>query len=261
VSSHFQNASKPEDALKRVVLLALKSPRFLYLGLDSEKPDDFEVASRLSFGLWDSLPNAELWKLAAEGGLHTREQITQQTRRMLDDPRARAKVQSFLHQWVQINHVEDFTKDAALYPGFTPEIVADLRTSLNLFLEDAVWNDSSDYRTLLLADYIFLNNRLAQFYGVSTNETDTFAKVNFDPKQRCGVLTHPYLLAAFSYQKSTSPIHRGVFLTRNIVGRALKPPPMAVAFKDSDFAPNLTMREKIAELTRPQGLPNLPLGH
>jgi hypothetical protein len=202
--------------------------------------------------LWDSLPNAELWKLAAEGGLHTREQITQQTRRMLDDPRARAKVQSFLHQWVQINHVEDFTKDAALYPGFTPEIVADLRTSLNLFLEDAVWNDSSDYRTLLLADYIFLNNRLAQFYGVSTNETDTFAKVNFDPKQRCGVLTHPYLLAAFSYQKATSPIHRGVFLTRNIVGRALKPPPMAVAFKDSDFAPNLTMREKIAELTRPQ---------
>src|SRR6185436_7302930 len=77
VSSHFQNALKPEDALKRVVLLALKSPRFLYLGLDSEKPDDFEVASRLSFGLWDSLPNAELWKLAAEGGLHTREQITQ----------------------------------------------------------------------------------------------------------------------------------------------------------------------------------------
>jgi len=66
------------------------------------------------------------------------------------------------------------------------------------------------------------------------------------------VITHPYLLAEFSYQKSSSPIHRGVFLTRNIVGRALKPPPMAQVFKDSEFAPTLTMREKVAELTRPQ---------
>src|SRR5207248_6148443 len=73
-----------------------------------------------------------------------------------------------------------------------------------------------------------------------------------NPEQRSGVLTHPYLLAAFSYQKFTSPIHRGVFLTRNIVGRALKPPPMAMTFKDADFAPNLTMREKISQLTRPQ---------
>jgi Protein of unknown function (DUF1588) len=77
-------------------------------------------------------------------------------------------------------------------------------------------------------------------------------KVSLDPKQRSGVITHPYLLAAFSYQKSSSPIHRGVFLTRNIVGRALKPPPMAMAFKDSDFAPDLTMRQKVEELTRPQ---------
>ena len=82
--------------------------------------------------------------------------------------------------------------------------------------------------------------------------TDDFVKVAFDPKQRSGVVTHPYLLAEFSYQKLTSPIHRGVFLTRNIVGRALRPPPMAMTFKDADFAPNLTMREKVSELTRPQ---------
>src|SRR5205085_9370861 len=105
---------------------------------------------------------------------------------------------------------------------------------------------------LLLADYLFINNRLAQFYGVRTNATDNFVKASLDSNKRSGVITHPYLLAEFSYQKSTSPIHRGVFLTRNIVGRALKPPPMAVAFKDSEFAPNLTMREKLAELTRPQ---------
>ena len=249
VVPHFKD-TKPEEALKRVVLLALKSPRFLYLGLDNAKPDDYEAAARLSFGLWDSLPDRDLIKLAGQGGLHTREQVSQQARKMLADPRARAKTLYFLQQWLQMNRVEDLSKDAVLFPGFTPEIISDLRTSLNLFLEDAVWNGASDYRQLLLADYLFLNNRLAQFYGVSTNATDDFAKVTFDPKQRSGVVTHPYLLAEFSYQRSTSPIHRGVFLTRNIVGRALRPPPMAQTFKEADFAPNLTMREKISELTR-----------
>ncbi len=250
VANQFKKAPKPEDAVKRVVMLTLKSPRFLYLGLDERKPDDYEIASRLSFGLWDSLPDRELGKLASAGTLRTREQVSQQAKRMLADPRARAKMQYFLHHWLQVNHVEDLSKDAKLYPGFTPEIIADLRASLNLFLEDVVWSNSSDYRRLLLEDDLFVNNRLAGFYGVNTNATDDFVKVSLDPKQRSGVITHPYLLAAFSYQKTSSPIHRGVFLTRNIVGRALKAPPMAVAFNEADFAPNLTMREKVAELTR-----------
>ena len=252
VTAQFKKTKKVEDAVKRVVLLALKSPQFLYLGLDASKPDDFEVASRLSFGLWDSLPDRELTKAAAQGALHTPEQIQAQAKRLLGDARAKAKMQYFLHHWLQMSHLENLAKDDKLFPGFSPEIIADLRTSLNLFLDDVVWTGGSDYRRLLLEDDLFVNNRLAKFYGVNTNATDEFVKVSLDPKQRSGVLTHPYLLAAFSYQKSTSPIHRGVFLTRNIVGRALKPPPMAVAFKDADFSPTLTMREKIVELTRPQ---------
>jgi len=252
VSAHFKKAVKVEDAVKRVVLLTLKSPRFLYLGLEDTKPDDFTVAERLSFGLWDSLPDQELRKVAAQATLHTREQVAQQTTRMLADRRTRAKMQTFFHHWLQMDRVENLAKDDALFPGFSPAIIGDLRTSLNLFLEDTMWNGGADYRALLLADYLFLNNRLAQFYGLSTNATDDFVKVTLDSKQRSGVLTHPYLLSAFSYQKFTSPIHRGVFLTRNIVGRSLKPPPMAMTFKDADFAPNLTMREKVAQLTRPE---------
>jgi len=252
VTSQFKRAAKVDDAVKRVVLLTLKSPRFLFLGLHEPKPDDFEVAARLSFELWDSIPDQQLWNSASKGELHTTEQVSAQARRMLGDPRSRAKMQTFLHHWLQMNRVDDLSKDATLYPGFTPEIIADLRTSLDLFLEDVVWSDASDYRKLLLADYLFVNDRLAKFYGISTNLTDDFTRLPVDPKQRSGVLTHPYLLSAFSYQKSTSPIHRGVFLTRNIVGRTLRPPPMAQVFKDADFAPNLTMREKVAELTRPQ---------
>jgi hypothetical protein len=191
-----------------------------------------------------------LLKAAAQGGLRGTTQVKEQARRMLSDARARSKMQHFFHHWLQMDHVENLSKDDKLFPGFSPEIIADLRTSLNLFLAEAVWGGSSDYRGLLLADYLYVDNRLASFYGLNTNATDDFVKVTL--KERSGVLTHPYLLSAFSYQKSTSPIHRGVFLTRNIVGRALKPPPMAQVFKDADFAPNLTMREKVAELTRSQ---------
>jgi hypothetical protein len=275
--------SEIADSVKRVVLLTLKSPQFLYLGLDDAKPDDFVVAARLSYNLWDSLPDQELRKLAAQGALHTREQIAQQARRMLNDPRAHTKIQGFFHHWLQMDRVENLPKDEKLFPGFTTAIIADLRASLDLFLEDTMWNSSSDYRNLLRADYLFVNNRLAEFYGLKTNSdsklagsesndkssegsgdyskadatakrqfTNEFAKASFGDEKRCGVLTHPYLLSAFSYQKMTSPIHRGVFLTRNIVGRSLKPPPMAMTFKDADFAPNLTMREKVSQLTQSQ---------
>jgi len=204
--------------------------------------------------------------------------VASQARRMLGDPRARAKLQAFLQHWLQMDRVEPVAKDATLFPGFTPEVIADLRTSLNLFLKEAAWNGPADQRTLLLADYIFLNHRLARFYGVAPSMvspdaphspgaasdgagwaggagqefTDDFVKVKLDPGERSGVLTHPYLLAAFAYQKQSSPIHRGVFLTRNIVGRALKPPPIAQTFDDASFAPNLSMREKVVQLTRAQ---------
>lgn len=252
VTDPLETAASVEEAVKRVVLLALKSPYFLYLGLGRDLPDDYTVAARLSYGLWDSLPDRQLWKAAEQGDLRSPEAVTRQARRMTDDPRARAKMLSALHHWLQVTQVDSLAKDPVRFPGFTPEIAADLRTSLNLFLEEAVWSGDSDYRELLRADHVFLNARLAEFYGVEAPVGDGFVKVRFEAPHRAGVLTHPYLLSAFSYPRSTSPIHRGVFLTRNIVGRALKPPPQAVAFKDADFDPSMTMREKVAELTRPQ---------
>jgi hypothetical protein len=97
VTAQFSKAPKIADAVKRVVLLTLKSPRFLYLGLGGEKPDDFEVAERLAYGFWDSLPDAELRKEAARNALHTREQIVRQAARMMADERTHAKMQAFFH--------------------------------------------------------------------------------------------------------------------------------------------------------------------
>jgi hypothetical protein len=250
VERYFREPTKLDESVKRVVLRILKSPPFLYPGLGMAGSDAHSVSARLALGLWDSLPDRELLRAADSGKLVTREEIVNQAARMLADPRARSKMRTFLHHWLQVDHTDDLSKDAALFPGFTGELISDLRTSLNLFLDDVVWGEGSDYRQLLLSESLFVNATLAGYYGIASEAADDFVKVPAGNGTRSGVLTHPYLLAAFSYQRSTSPIHRGVFLTRNIVGRALKPPPMAVAFKDADFAPNLTMREKVVELTR-----------
>src|SRR6185436_20076436 len=117
------------------------------------------------------------------------------------------------------------------------------------FLDEVVWSDTSDYRRLIKADYLWLNERLAKYYGKEARGEE-FRRVNFDPAQRSGVFTHPYLLASLASSRATSPIHRGVFLSRNIVGLALKNPPVAVAFEDAKFDPTLTMREKVSELTK-----------
>jgi len=250
IGAQFKSASSPESAVKRVALFALKSPQFLYPGLSrGEKPDDFDVASRLALTLWDSIPDKRLWQAAAAGKLNTPEQARAEALRMIADPRAKTKLHGFFHHWLDLGHAENTSKDLKAFPGFNQEVVADLRQSLLRFIDGVVWGEKSDYRELLQADYLLLNERLGKFYGRPVTGGG-FQKVAFDPKQRAGVVTHPYLLASLAYSKQTSPIHRGVFLTRNIVGMSLKPPQMAVSFDESHFDPKLTMREKITELTK-----------
>jgi hypothetical protein len=250
VERQFTAAKTPEIAVKRVVLLALKSPRFLYPEIPTDgPPDSYDVAARLALYLWDSIPDQTLLQAAAQGKLGTREQIANQATRMMADPRAKAKMHGFYHYWLELERAEGLAKDAKSFPEFNAQVLADLRTSLELFLDQVVWSDHSDYRELLQANYLLLNERLAKLYGKDVHG-DGFQRVDFDPHQRAGVVTHPYLLAAFASSKATSPIHRGVFLTRTIVGMTLKPPPMAVAFDETKFDAHLTMREKITELTK-----------
>ncbi len=251
IEAQFTAAKTPELAVKRVVLYTLKSPRFLYPGLadNDGAPDDHAIAARLALTLWDSLPDKRLLQAAAEKRLHERADILRAAQRLATDPRARAKMDGFFHHWLELDHAEQTSKDPKAFPGFDQAVLADLRTSLRLFLDEVVWSDKSDYRQLLQADYLHLNDRLAKLYGKKVEGAD-FERVSFDPKQRAGVVTHPYLLSAFASASATSPIHRGVFLTRNIVGMSLKSPPVAVAFEESHFKPGLTMREKVTELTR-----------
>ena len=227
IEKQFAAAKTPELAVKRIVLFTLKSPRFLYPEFREENaPDDYTVAARLALALWDSIPDQRLIEAAAAGKLKTREEVAAQAARMLTDVRTKAKFDGFVHHWLEFDRADAAAKDSQAFPEFDAAVLADLRTSLELFVDQVVWSENSDYRELLQADYLFLNNRLGKLYG-KEGLGEGFQRVDFDPKERCGVITHPFLLAAFSYSKSTSPIHRGVFLTRNIVGMTLKPPPMA----------------------------------
>ncbi|MEX2025920.1 MAG: DUF1588 domain-containing protein, partial [Pirellulaceae bacterium] len=158
----------------------------------------------------------------------------------------------FFHHWLPFDEAEDVSKDTETFPGFEESLVADLRTSLDMFVDDVVWSEASDYRQLVLANDWFVNGRLATFYGLEAPADGGFHKVSLDAKQRAGVLTHPYLLSALAYHKSSSPIHRGVFVTRKLLGRVLRPPPAAIQFMDGSFDPHMTMREKVAELTKSQ---------
>lgn len=245
-----------EEGVKRSIILILTSPRFLYPELVESEPDDYTIATRLALALWDSLPDDALWQAAREGRLRSPAEVRAQAQRMEEDPRARAKLMAFFYRWLKLDAEGELAKDATTYPGFDAALAADLRRSLELFVENIIWNGSADYRELLQADYMWVNQRLAQFYGLPVPEEEGFHPVKCPPGQRAGIVTHPYILARLAYHNNSSPIHRGVFLTRQILGRFLKPPSEAVAFNNDRFDPTLTMREKVTNMTAPASCMN-----
>ncbi len=250
VTRQFAAVNGDTDAgLTRVVLLALKSPRFLFREVGNNG-DGFDTAARLAFSLWDSTPDAELIAAAGKDQLKAPEQVRRQAERMLADPRAKAKLHGFLMHWLRLDQDRDLGKNPKRFPDFTPAAAADLRTSLDLFLDDVVWSKESDFRRLLRADEVYLNGRLAKLYGADLPADAPFTKVKLDAGRRAGVLTHPYLLTTFAYADQSSPIHRGVFVAKGILGTGLKPPQEAFTPLAPDLHPTLTTRERVSLQTK-----------
>lgn len=250
IDRQFESLNDPEVAVKRAVLLVLKSPRFLYREVGGGA-DGYDAAARLSFALWDSIPDRELLAAAAKGELAAKGQVARQAERMLADPRAKAKLRRFFHHWLKVEDAAEVAKDPARFPGFDAVAVADLRASLDLFVDDIVWGDNPDFRRLLLSEDVYLNGRLARLYGRELPADAPFRPTALDPGKRAGVLTHPYLMAAFSYPADTSPIHRGVFVARGVLGVVLRPPPEAVSPLAPSLHPGLTTRERVILQTKP----------
>lgn len=239
--------SDPDPAVgsRRALLRILASPRFLY---PESAGADRAVAARLALALWDSLPDRELLEAADAGRLADRAGVEAQARRLAADPRARAKLRHVLHGWLGLPAEAEADRDPVAFPGFDTALASDLRESLDRLVMGIAESEGSDFRQLLASRPIPVNARLAAFYGLPAPRDGTWADAALDGG-RVPLITHPFILAEHAYHRSTSPIHRGVYLSRRVLGVALRPPPMAIEFMDDRFDPSLSMREKVALLT------------
>ena len=249
IDKQFEAAKSVEEGLRRVVLLALMSPRFLYREPDVAD-DQFDRAARLSFALLNSIPDKQLLEAAKNGELADAKQIRDQAWRLVGDYRSRARMLEFLRSWMNLERLQEINKNTASFPDFTPQIAADLKVSFEMLLEQSLDADNADFRRFLLTDSTFMNGRLARFYGVDLPADADFQEVKFEPERRSGIVSHPFLLSGFAYMETSSPIHRGVFLSRGVLGRGVKPPPIAVSPTAPELAPDLTTRERVTVQTQ-----------
>ena len=193
-------------------------------------------------------PTQRFWKAAAAGQLATREQVAQQAERMVADPRTRSKLRRVLSAMAEgRSSLPTSPKIPNCILEFNETVASDLRTSLDLFLEDVIGSEAVGFSPASCsADYVYLNGRLARFYGATLPPMHRFRRSIWTGSERAGVLTHPYLMANFAYTATSSPIHRGVFIARSVLGRVLRPPPEAVAPLAADLHPDLTTRQRVS---------------
>jgi mono/diheme cytochrome c family protein len=232
-----------ERAVQIGVEAVLVSPHFLFrVELDSrprsnppaapggdrsEPVGPYEVASRLSYFLWSSMPDDQLFGLARDGKLRSPEVLSAEVRRMLVDPRARALVDNFAAQWLQIRSLKGLTPDRERFPSFDETLREAMFRETELFLAEIIREDRS-ILDLIDADFTYLNDRLARHYGIEGVIGPEFRRVRLSGPQRGGILTHASVLTVTSNPNRTSPVKRGRWVLEQILGAPPPPPPPEV---------------------------------
>lgn len=221
------------SGIEVVTRALLVSPHFLYrvevgvpmAGATVVAVTPYELASRLSYGLWSTMPDDTLLAAADAGRLGTPEGIEAEARRMLTDNKAKQAIAGFHREWFGMDEVDGIGKDKADFPTWTPSLRSALKTELELFVEKVFWTDGK-IETLLAAPFTYLNPVLAKHYGAPMpNSSTEFSRVDLDPTQRAGLLTNGALLAVHAKPNQTSPVHRGVFVREGLLCQPLPAPP------------------------------------
>jgi uncharacterized protein DUF1592/uncharacterized protein DUF1588/uncharacterized protein DUF1585/uncharacterized protein DUF1595/uncharacterized protein DUF1587/cbb3-type cytochrome c oxidase subunit III len=209
---------------------------------------DLELASRLSFFLWSSIPDDELLDTAIRDELHKPRVLEKQVRRMLADDRSRNLVNNFAEQWLYLRNLESITPDLRLFPDYDDNLRQAFRKETDLFFESILREDRS-VLDLLKADYTFLNERLARHYGIPNVYGSRFRRVSLaKDSERGGLLRQGSILTVTSYATRTSPVLRGKWILENILGTPPPPPlPNVPTLKDNTVLSTLSVRERLAE--------------
>jgi hypothetical protein len=238
----------------------LVNPRFLFrVELDPQgvapgsvyRVPDLQLASRLSFFLWSSIPDDELLDLATRGELSRPDVLQRQVRRMLVDSRSRSLVTNFAGQWLRLRNLESITPDLRLFPDFDDNLRQAFRRETELLFEDLLREDRSVLE-LLKSDHTYLNERLARHYAIPHVYGSRFRRVAVAGESpRGGLLRHGSILTVTSYATRTSPVIRGKWVLENLLGTPPPPPPGAVpALKENTVSSSLSVRERLAEHRR-----------
>jgi hypothetical protein len=212
----------------------LVSPDFLFRVEHSNgRVSDLELASRLSFFLWSSIPDEQLLRIAESAKLHDPAVLRQQTLRLLSDPKSQALLDNFAGQWLQLRNIAEWHPDPMKYPQFDDALRNAFERESSLFFENIVREDRSVLE-LIDADYTFVNERLARYYGIPGVHGSYFRQVPLSGKERGGVLTQGGVLMVTSYPTRTSPVLRGKWILENILGAPPPPPPPNVPQLEED---------------------------
>jgi hypothetical protein len=261
--------SKFEGGLQQVARVALSSPKFLFRVELDDKPrtpdahalDEFQLASRLSYFLWSTMPDEELLALAARKQLTPN--LEKQVARMLKDPRADSLVRNFGLQWLQLERLSTFAPDKTLFPEFDDNLRRAMQRETELFLGEIIREDRS-VLDLIDADFTYLNRTLAQHYGIKDDRLPSyegryrgsgsrrsggsdFVRVTLPSKQRGGLLTQASILAVTSNPTRTSPVKRGKWVLEQILGTPPPPPPPGVAELDGQKKLTGTLRQRMEQ--------------
>jgi Protein of unknown function (DUF1592)/Protein of unknown function (DUF1588)/Protein of unknown function (DUF1585)/Protein of unknown function (DUF1595)/Protein of unknown function (DUF1587) len=231
-----------EAGVESALIALLSSSKFLYrieLPPANAKPgsiyrlSSLELASRLSFFLWSSLPDDELLAAGEQGKLSDPKILEQQVRRMLADPRSKTLTTNFAFEWLKVRDMDKLDPDPYVYPGFDEPLRTAFRHEMELFV-DSVFREDRSVVDLLSADYTFVNERLAAHYGVDNVRGDRFRRVTLTDPNRFGLLGKGAVLMVTAYPNRTSPVLRGAYILENILGTPPSPPPPNVeAFKEN----------------------------
>lgn len=248
-----KNGGSVEEGVQWAVTAMLESPHFLYrpeLGVTQEQDElplsDFEVASRLSYFLWQSMPDDILFDAAQKGLLRSPDEIEGQARRMLADPRAKPALADFVLQWFELTRMDEVTKDPALFPEFTDALRAAMVEESERFVTHVLWSEQGTLAELLTSTTSFVNGDLASLYGLSGASAD-WAQVELDPSQRAGLLTQASLMSRFSTDDATSPIPRGLFVRQNLMCQSPPPPPTDLMIEVPPQVPGQSTRERFEQ--------------